>query len=138
MNKEEHIKNLEESIEKLEAKHQKCIKCGNEYLANSHEYPCPYCTPSDDEVELQKAFKYLSEICESNKDVIKGFAGGRESYWGSMQYWIEHGRKAIKSKSEKTKTQLDVRIPLNEPFPDSIRLHRGTFTTVVEIGEIDE
>jgi hypothetical protein len=40
-----------EELEDLQSKIQRCLKCGQRYWANSHEYPCPWC-------ELSKLEKF--------------------------------------------------------------------------------
>ena len=48
---------------------QTCIKCNNQYLANSHEYPCPYCTATDEDIELIAKLK--EELKETSLDAEK-------------------------------------------------------------------
>ena len=50
--------------EKSMANIQYCSKCGTKYLANSHEYPCPYCTPRDEEYELREEYETLKKKFE--------------------------------------------------------------------------
>lgn len=42
-----HKHELKESVSQyrinIQVKIQKCLDCGKEYIADSHEYPCPWC-----------------------------------------------------------------------------------------------
>jgi len=61
----------------LKARIQTCKKCGKEYLDDSHEYPCPYCTPRDEEHELRELLERSSRALAdaiSNADNIAYYA----------------------------------------------------------------
>jgi len=49
---------------------------------------------------LQRCFVCLANLCEDNKRCITGESTGSESYWGSMQHWIDRGRELLASKGD--------------------------------------
>ena len=61
--KNETAQVIDQSV--LDSHHiQTCNKCNNQYLADSHEYPCPYCTPRDEEYEKDKIIDLVKELME--------------------------------------------------------------------------
>lgn len=51
------------NLEKLQARIQTCQECGCEYLADSHEYPCPVCHNDKASIYLE-AINQISDICK--------------------------------------------------------------------------
>ena len=63
-----------EYVSNLESNRQTCKKCKMKYLADSHEYPCPYCTPPDKFHALQqittRLYNYIYVNTETTSELM--------------------------------------------------------------------